>query len=105
MKQARELSRYVEVKAGVERGQERASCVTPGTALPRDQTCAPALQVRSLNHLTAREEPSPEDFLNGRASQVVPTWKQRHPQVTVSRLPVCNFIVQRVFLHGNLLQH
>ena len=65
----------------------------------------PALQVRSLNHLTAREEPSPEDFLNGRASQVVPTWKQRHPQVTVSRLPVCNFIVQRVFLHGNLLQH
>ena len=50
MKQARELSRYVEVKAGVERGQERASCVTPGTALPRDQTCAPALQVRSLNH-------------------------------------------------------
>ena len=50
MREASELSRYVEMKAGVERGQEWASHVTRELPCPGIKPVPPALEVQSLNH-------------------------------------------------------
>ena len=52
-----------------------------GSSLTRDQICAPALGIQSLNHWTTREVPSPASFV-GKNSSDFWSWDHRLPEIS-----------------------